>query len=415
MVGTAERCGLPSVLENLVQELSALWERQGSNHEMFPSLASTALMSCRLHTEYSLWDAAKLSMFGAVAGDAAVSELARGQPCLTLYVGRGLQLDLSFWTTGSDAIHGHSFDGAFQVLYGRSIHVRWKYSPSNIYEDGASDGEFEPETSEILGPGDARPISASPSAIHSSYYFARPSVSLAVKALEPRAASRRPLYFQPGLCFLEPIGMQEMLKKKQLLKSLVHAGRQSEAAELLAHSVETADISETILQSLDMPTIIPERRLQSRIRTVMDRRFPGLGAKCGLVADARARSNRISTLAGSVSDPELQFFLGLMATFRGSDRVIRHIADRFPGHEPARRVAGWISDLALLREVPAVDPCSLLGAVRLLVHPQSDPTGAKEPLEGDTENRGASIAETMSDLADNWLLGAMFATGDGGQ
>jgi hypothetical protein len=105
-----------------------------------------------------------------------------------------------------------------------------------------------------------------------------------------------------------------------------------------------------------------------------------------------------------VSDPELRFFLGLLACFTDIKDIASHISARYGGGDPLRRISLWYSDLVSLGVFGVIPSDSVLSALQSLF-PKLD--CVCKILEGQPlfTEPSHQIQEVVYALRDNWLMG----------
>ena len=398
-----------SFFSRLGARIAALYERAGFEKGSFPRIATEALEEMPPSASLSLWDVSKIALVVGLLPLETNGFAARGFPYVTVFEHQNFRIDLLFWSRGSDEIHQHEFAGAFHVLCGSSVQVTWQFSTEADVDEDVAVGRLEPTASEILRSGDTRLIAPGSRFIHSSNYFGRPSVSVVVRTYDS-APSTRTVYIRPGIrCpdrTFEPTN-----RARRLLTTLARSGCHSEVSELYAYMIETADATIGAVATLEAMAILPDRRAQDRLISIVRRRYPPLGEALASASEIKARSARISAIAASVSDAELLFFLTLLQSLPCGREVLRHVAERFPGHDPARRIALWISDLGSLRILEMLTPAGLLDAVRLLI-PERVPCEKGLDLRPDSEcAEDEAVRTTMDELKGHWLLWPLFSGG----
>jgi hypothetical protein len=177
------------------------WARHNCNEDDFPSVAEKALRELEVPPDL---DAAAILRSVVIAPHLPNQEDRDGlfgQPPLTVYRGRGFYIAALFWFDGTTTIHEHGFSGAFRVLEGSSIHVGYRFDPTEVVNHRLRFGTLAMTFAEVLERGDVRPILASSAGAHSLFHLARPSVTIVVRTyLEPWAHPQLD-YLRPGLAY----------------------------------------------------------------------------------------------------------------------------------------------------------------------------------------------------------------------
>ena len=90
-----------------------------------------------------------------------------GQPYLTMYTGRRFFIEVLFWFDSTLYVHQHSFDGAFAVMAGSSLHSIYDFHEQGRTSTRLLVGDVVHRQTEHLKRGAVRPIHSGRSFIHS--------------------------------------------------------------------------------------------------------------------------------------------------------------------------------------------------------------------------------------------------------
>src|SRR5262245_6147188 len=116
-------------LTHLGRRISSAWSRSGRSPRTLPAVAADVLQDAGL----SGGDGCAELITAILRAEALPEQVdlgaAFGQPPVVLYREPDYFLQVLFWLDSPPAIHQHSFSGAFVVLHGSSIHVRYAYTP----------------------------------------------------------------------------------------------------------------------------------------------------------------------------------------------------------------------------------------------------------------------------------------------
>ncbi len=110
-----------------------------------------------------------------------------GNPPITLFYSsdHNFVLDLYIWNDSQTAIHGHSFEGAFQVLQGKSVEMTYEFHSDS---EGTPWGKIIPRNIHFLNVGEVREIDLHEKLIHRVVHLSSPTVSLVLRTInnEPK-------------------------------------------------------------------------------------------------------------------------------------------------------------------------------------------------------------------------------------
>jgi hypothetical protein len=104
-----------------------------------------------------------------------------GDPPLNLFIGDGFFVEGILWKEGDTAIHEHSFVGAFAVLHGSSLHVRYRTKPVAVESRGYITCESDLVGAEFLTRGAVRSIEKGPGLTHSLFHLESPTFSIVAR------------------------------------------------------------------------------------------------------------------------------------------------------------------------------------------------------------------------------------------
>ena len=323
--------------------LSERFRRQNFAEEAFPNLAMEALEEAQPHRHVGVQSVLDyLSSAGQLPRQGAPDF---GEPPVNLYFDDHIFIGALFWVDGTTSIHEHAFSGAFTVLEGSSVHVRYSFEQTRAWNQHLRLGQLRVEDTELLMPGDVRPILFGPSLIHALFHLQRPTLSLVVRTQGLALGAFQYTYSRSGLAhnrFLQPPSQaRKLLVLRAAIKSR-HPGALG-FAERLIDSSDALFATRVLLEvNLDTGAMKHVGPLLRRVRE-----------HHGDLADVleRALAYERSTgylvaLREKVHDEDLRFFLALLLNVRDRDTVLRMMAKRFPDEAPVDRVLRCLDKLA---------------------------------------------------------------------
>ena len=231
-------------LDALADEVNTRWEAVARSRAAFPALAAEALRDA------SLTDA--LTVDALIDALAAHPDLPRqvdpagafGEPPVTVRFEQGFALDVYFWHEPVVAVHNHSFDGAFLVLAGMSLHVDYELiedpAPTAAQHAPVRVGDVRQTGAELLRPGDVRPIEAGLAMIHQVAHLASPCVSIVLRTTPDPADP--PIYdvLPPRCALLQSRYLSEGERRKLDLIGLLFRLRGADATPRVAALLDDA-------------------------------------------------------------------------------------------------------------------------------------------------------------------------------
>ncbi|UTH74198.1 hypothetical protein [Chromobacterium sp. IIBBL 290-4] len=150
----------------------------------FHEIAKTAISDTQACERLS-----KLDLFCEVASTQLPSAIALendfAYPTITIHRERDFRIELLFWRRGSEAyVHDHMAGGAFGVVVGRRVHVRFKFHPHGPETTpGVCSGELVADDAHVCDPGYICEIPPHDGLIHSLFYLDDIAVTLSIRQI----------------------------------------------------------------------------------------------------------------------------------------------------------------------------------------------------------------------------------------
>lgn len=307
----------------LGHQLDAAWSRHNYDEATFPALATEALERARLHEAFSPDDLLRDLLLhdpGFTQNDGTF-----GEPPVVVWRSRGFYIEILYWLDSTTDIHSHAFSGAFQVLWGGSIHTTWQFRRETRVRSTLHVGEVSVRDVEALHRGDVRPIVAGERFIHALFHLPRPSVSLVVRTLREDDHLPQLNYLPPGVAW-DP-HEQDRLRD-----------RRSQALRLLAETDPAAHHAamEELARRADLPTWFHAlRHFTSRVPderalvhyTHLARALHGeLAERVGAAMLEYLRQLHIIRRREVITDPHQRWLLALMLNVPSRAEILRLIA-----------------------------------------------------------------------------------------
>jgi hypothetical protein len=334
-------------IEQLGSEIEEAWRASDYREEAFAEIAQAALGKRELHRELSTADIARW-VHEAPQIPPQATDAKFGEPPVTLFAGRHFYVEVLFWLDGTTAIHQHSFSGAFQVLFGSSIHTGYSFTPGETISQKLLLGELRAGTPELLVPGSTRPILAGNRLIHSLFHLERPSATLVVRTRHAAGTDPQYSYLPPGIAH-DPFSDDARLPRLlQLFEVLRHA-QSSERAQLLREVVESADLHSCAIVLINLFRAQAIKREESEtLLAIVARRHTALASALALALEETRRQALVIDRRRTLHAPEHRFFLSLLLNIRRRDEIFRLVEQRYPDGAALDRIVGWIEEITSL-------------------------------------------------------------------
>lgn len=121
-----------------------------------------------------------------------------GEPPFTIFnsIEEDLIVEIYLWETYHTSIHDHGFDGAFQVLQGRSIECTYDFQNIQDINNDCQSGDLQPIDLLLLEAGATRKILPGPQYIHRVLHIQPSTVTLII-----RSKNKKPDFIQRNYYF----------------------------------------------------------------------------------------------------------------------------------------------------------------------------------------------------------------------
>lgn len=248
------------------------------------------------------------------------------QPPLTLYMGRDFHIEVLFWTVALPGIHQHAFSGAFHVLEGSSLHVEYAFDASVSIAARLKLGILEMTGLCLLPKGSTRQIVCGQDLIHATYHLERPSATIVVRTHREEAHLPQFTYVPPGTAMSFYDMPVLLVKRMQLLRMLLAAGRSEVFFECLVGSLRCNDPVAHWYYFYNLQPLLPSAQLH-RFLSV-------LAHECREHAEAFRKSvvflerrSEILRLKRQVQGSRPGLLLALMLYECNASRLLKHWVD----------------------------------------------------------------------------------------
>lgn len=393
--------------ENMGSRVEKAWQKNEFDERTFPGIAEQALLESPPSQHLNFWDVVKFVFFTGPLPQQFDLEAKFGQPPVTVYWHHEFHIEVLFWIEGMPEIHQHSFSGAFHVMHGSSLHTQWSFDGHQRISTRLLLGKLHSDKAELLKKGDTRAIEAGPSFIHATYHLDRPSISVVVRTNREEDYFPQYVYLPPSIAYAATEPEPVIARRSQMIQMLSQAGRSEELIALILHFVERADAVSVFHCLLDSYSLLKDESDRNRICTAAARRNPALLEALLPALQEREKRNRIAALRRRVSNPDLQFFLGLLMNIPDCQSIFELIRSRQPRSKPVARIAGWMQELSGLGLLEVRFPGLWMRILQEML----------QELEGDAsiasdratlEEISPNYQQVQEGLRNYWLLDSLF-------
>jgi hypothetical protein len=332
---------------DLGRTVSQSWSAGGRANPDLPDIAAQALRTVEIPGDLDA-----LSLLGDTAlGQTDLPPQSGpgdnfGQPPLVVYREDDFYIQALTWMDGTTDIHEHAFDGAFMVLQGKSLHVEHAFAGTDrLAEDRLVVGELTPGSSEVLRPGDVRPIEAGGGFIHALFHLERPTVSIVVRNRSSGLLRPQYTYTAPGLGWDGLWTERGFTRRLQSLDVVVKLDP-DEGRRLACEIITTAPLWEAFL----VMRYWSQRQPWDDVTFDLIDRFAQRAAVLGeLIPTAMAHEvnvRRVLARRGMLHVLHQRVFLALLANLSDSEAITHVLQSLFPDSSPGDLLLDWVAELS---------------------------------------------------------------------
>ena len=196
-----------------------------------------------------------------------------GQPPVTLFNNETFVVDLYFWMEADTSLHSHAFNGAFKVLFGKSLHENFKVEKEIEYCSDVLQNKLSRVSAEILSPGDCKVIPSGTSFNHRVVHLSSPTVTLCIRTITDVDIPQWH-YFDNGLSILKQ-EIEQSVYKKVFYADYLFTIDPNSAESFLSDFVATIAVSKLInlYEQLTVDTMGLSESSQELLYNIMMERF----------------------------------------------------------------------------------------------------------------------------------------------
>lgn len=235
-----------------------------------------------------------------------------GEPPVTVYRRGRFFISVLSWFDGTTSIHDHGFPGAFRVLHGSSVHTSHTYDVAHEASRQLSVGTLTGTHSEILRPGDVRPIRIGRDGIHSLFHLDRPSVTVVVRTERMVEPTPEYLYLRPGMAVDAWHSLADDMSRAHALQAM----QRMDQGRALQLGLDLVRKSDEWVGFLVIHHWFLRRRGASldRLIDTYERAHPDLGSVIREAMAHRSRERVVNERRRRIHDARARTFLALLMT-----------------------------------------------------------------------------------------------------
>jgi hypothetical protein len=362
-------------------------ERQFDPHAL-PEIAAGALSELPPHRHV---DVDRLASDVLAAPSLVKEHLTFGQPQVCLYKSDRLKVCVIWWLDATTSIHSHAFEGAFTVVSGSSVHSEHEFETARAFGPSLAVGRLRSRRTELLQPGDVRPIVRGERFIHSVFHLDSPTVSIVIRNWDEHDQKRQLRYFPPGLAIQWRDRPFSQEAKERLLMSMLQLDH-PRFVDMARDYVLRSDAHAGARALMELVPV--SRDPAKQLGPALDALISVHGAELGLLARVCLRrkfDDELAALRKKTRNPDHRHLLALLRAVPRREDFVRLVAERRPEEKAIDLIERWVVEL------DAAEPEAL--GIRFGVEERR---ALRSLLQGDE----ADSTAVREDSAFRWMLEA---------
>jgi len=268
-----------------------------------------------------------------------------GEPPIMLFQGPRFYIEALFWLSSTTEIHEHAFSGAFAVLAGSSIHSHWRFTSERLINSRMLGGWLERVSTEILNPGEMRPIHSGSRLIHQLFHLELPSVTVVIRTYVDRHQLPQYNYLPPGLA-VDPEDRDAIRTRRLLLLDGMARGHIDGLREYSCRLVENGDLETIFYMFSALTRRKADREFLEELYGIARQRHGGTIDLFRQVCEWERRTRIVVALRSKISDPGTRFLLALLMLMPDRDAIFETIQLQFPNTEPLAAIEAWLEGIS---------------------------------------------------------------------
>jgi hypothetical protein len=329
------------VFRHLGLRIDERWEAADYDESRFPGIAAAELEAAKVCQGVTIPQILRWLLTTRELPAQVDLEGRFGQPPLTVYSGRRFLIQVLLWVEDLMVVHQHSFSGAFLQLAGCGLHREYRFERHREVSQRLWLGELTPAQTELLHPGDVRPITTA--MVHANYHLDRPSATVVVRTFNDSRTAPQ-FFYQPPHLAIDPLaGNADAVRRRQGLRFLLDTDPEAHD-ELAAALLAEADLHTAVLVILQAAAAVSRLRL-ARLLDAAHRRHGDAVGLIERVVGERRRQQQLEHARAAILDPELRLLLALLIALGDRDAVLAMLRERYPAADVIPLVDAWLQRL----------------------------------------------------------------------
>jgi hypothetical protein len=348
--------------ERLGDRVEAEWHATMYDDRALPAIARRALLDEPPHLGVAPEDVLHWALAAGSLGPQPNAEFEFGEPPITVYAGRRFYVEVLFWFSGTTAIHQHSFDGAFAVLAGSSVHSTYRFVEATRTSSRVVLGDLSHQHSEVLRPGEVRAIAHGDALIHSLFHLEHPSVSVVIRNRQAPDAGPQYGYFPPYLAldvferhvwnrravdFAKAAVAMGLRDAAGIVRAAIARADDLGALRVLSSMMEGAGLGEGGASAARGPSEeggVAGQMLGVALDAVRQK-FGALAEPLVISLEENHRRAELSVARGKARRPDHRYFLALLMNVPATARLLDLLRQAQPRADPIAQCAAWLGEL----------------------------------------------------------------------
>lgn len=330
--------------------VEANWRRQNYRESTLAGIAHDALAAAAMHERVTWQELLKWCVTTPLLD---TDNRTFGDVPLRVYEGPRFFIEALVWNDGQLAIHDHAFAGAFTVLSGASLHITYKFRPSEMLNEGFGVGELTLDHAERLHAGDVRTIESGRDFIHAVYHMDTPTVSLVVRSKVDTRAVPQLAYLNPGIAYDRSAVMRDSIDKP-LAALRVVAGIDRELFLSLARDTiieRDAHLAFEVVSRAARGPLLDAPDTVAELCELCVTNHPALAPVLARAVSSQLRNLDLVSRRNKTKAGDLRLFFALLLNVPRRSELLA-IAGQQTGDDPVEAVINWLRVASASRLMP---------------------------------------------------------------
>jgi hypothetical protein len=139
---------------------------------------------------------------------------------IRIFSNEHISLNIHYWPEGITNCHCHQFSGAFRIVQGKALHLKWNFRQQRVLTEFMSEGELGLVSKNIIDSNQIELIQlGGDKMIHQLIYLERPTFTLVLRSKKIDGFEMDE-FFYPGMCIKTVSNLDDFIDSFATIKSI---------------------------------------------------------------------------------------------------------------------------------------------------------------------------------------------------